>query len=110
MWGFVRWIIASIILAVVTQVAQSNPRLGAFVLSLPILSIIAIVLQWQQNQDLATTSKLARETLILVPLGLPFFVPLAFAERTGLGFYPALGLGLLLASFTVGVWLWLAPR
>ena len=77
MWGIVRWILASITLAVVTQIAQKNPRLGAFILTLPILSIIAMVLQWQQNQDLATTYKFARETLVLVPLGLPFFLPLA---------------------------------
>jgi len=110
MWGIVRWIVASITLAVVTQVAQKNPRLGAFILTLPILSIIAIVLQWQQNQDLSATSKLARETLVLVPLGLPFFLPLAFADRLGLNFWPAFGLGMLLASFTVGAWLWLGPK
>ncbi len=110
MWGIVRWIVASIILAVVTQVAQKNPRLGAFILTLPILSIIAIVLQWQQNQDLATTSKFARETLVLVPLGLPFFLPLAFADRLGLNFWPAFGIGMLLAICTVGTWLWLGPK
>ena len=110
MWGIVRWILASITLAVVTQVAQKNPRLGAFILTLPILSIIAIVLQWQQSQDLATTSKFARETLVLVPLGLPFFIPLAFADRLGLNFWPAFGLGMVLASCTVGAWLWFGPR
>ena len=110
MWGIVRWILASITLAVVTQVAHKNPRLGAFILTLPILSIIAMVLQWQQNQDLATTSKFARETLVLVPLGLPFFLPLAFADRLGLNFWPAFGMGLLLASCTVGTWLWLGPK
>ena len=110
MWGIVRWILASITLAVVTQVAQKNPRLGAFNLTLPILSIIAIVLQWQQSQDLATTSKFARETLVLVPLGLPFFIPLAFADRLGLNFWPAFGFGMLLASSTIGTWLWLGPK
>lgn len=110
MWGITRWIVASIILAAATQIAQKNPRLGAFILTLPILSIIAMVLQWQQSQDLSTTSKFARETLILVPLGLPFFVPLAFAERLGLNFWPAIGLGMLLASCTVGTWLWLSPK
>ena len=40
-------------------------------LHIRLLSIIAIVLQWQQNQDLSATSKFARETLVLVPLGLP---------------------------------------
>ena len=110
MWGIVRWILASITLAVVAQVAHKNPRLGAFILTLPILSIIAMVLQWQQNQDLATTSKFARETLVLVPLGLPFFLPLAFADRLGLNFWPAFGMGMLLASGTVGTWLWLGPK
>ena len=110
MWGIVRWILASITLAVVTQIAQKNPRLGAFILTLPILSIIAMVLQWQQNQDLTTTSKFARETLVLVPLGLPFFIPLGFADRLGHNFWPAFGLGMLLASCTVGAWLWFGPR
>ena len=110
MWGIVRWILASITLAVVAQVAHKNPRLGAFILTLPILSIIAMVLQWQQNQDLATTSKFARETLVLVPLGLPFFLPLAFADRLGLNFWPAFGIGMLLASCTIGTWLWLSPK
>ena len=40
--------------------------------------------------------RLARETLVLVPLGLPFFIPLAFASRLGLGFWPALGAGIVL--------------
>ena len=46
---------------------------------------------------------------MLVPLGLPFFVPLAFAERFGLGFWPAFLTGLALATVTIGLWLWLAP-
>ena len=105
MSGIVRWIVACITLAIVTQMAQKNPRLGAFILTLPILSIFAMVLQWNQHQDLANTSKFARETLILVPLGLPFFIPLAFAEKFGLGFWPAMTVGLALASFTIGTWL-----
>ncbi len=110
MWGIVRWILASVTLAIVTQVAQRNPRLGAFILTLPILSIFAIILLWQQNRDLPTTSKFARETLILVPLGLPFFIPLAFAEKFGLGFWPALIVGFALASFSIGTWLLLGPK
>jgi len=50
------------------------------------------------------------ETLVLVPLGLPFFLPLAFADRLGLNFWPAFGIGMLLASCTVGTWLWLGPK
>jgi hypothetical protein len=71
---------------------------------------LAFLSTWQQRQDLEAISRVARETLVLVPLGLPFFVPLAFAGRLGLGFWSAFGAGLLLASITVGLWLWLGPR
>jgi hypothetical protein len=46
---------------------------------------------------------MARDMVILVPLGLPFFVPLAFAERLGLVIWAAMSLGLLLESVTVGL-------
>lgn len=47
--------------AVVTLIAQKNPQLGVFLLTLPVLSIITMVLLWQQTQDLSATSKFARE-------------------------------------------------
>ena len=42
--------------------------------------------------------------MILVPIGLPIFLPVAFAERLGLGFWPAMTIGFVLASisFTKG--------
>jgi hypothetical protein len=48
--------------------------------------------------------------MILVPLGLPFFVPFAMANRTGLLFWPSFAVGILLASLTIGTWFWFAPR
>ena len=54
----------------------------------------ALVMSWQEHRDLPAISRLARETLVLVPLGLPFFVPLAFAQRFGLDFRPAFVIGL----------------
>ena len=79
-------------------------------LTLPVVSILAFGAAWMRDHDLPSVSLMARETLILVPLGLPFFVPLAFAERLGLGFWTAAGAGLLLASTTIGIWFALAPK
>jgi hypothetical protein len=50
---------------------------------------------------------LAREALVLVPLGLPFFIPMAFPERLGLSFWSAFVAGIVLASATIGLWFWL---
>jgi hypothetical protein len=46
--------------------------------------------------------------LILVPLGLPFFLPLAFADRLDLGFWSAMAVGFVLATTTIGFYFWLA--
>src|SRR3954451_20968539 len=108
MWMLiVRGVIAGAVVVGVSLLANRSPRLGAFLLTLPIVSIIAFVAVWSQEQDTSRISRLARETLVLVPLGLPFFVPLAFAQRLGFGFWTAFAAGVVLASITVGAWLWL---
>ncbi|HBN77290.1 MAG TPA: hypothetical protein DD473_16045 [Planctomycetaceae bacterium] len=108
MWW--RAIIAGLVVAGVSELADRFPRLGALLLTLPVISIVAFIATWNKNQDLNTLSQLARETLILVPLGLPFFIPLAFSERLGLGFWSAFAAGILLASATIGLWFWLGPQ
>ena len=104
-----RGVVAGLIVIAVSLLSGRYPRLGALLLTLPIVSIVAFVATWTASHNLPALSRLSRETLILVPLGLPFFLPLAFADRVGLGFWPAIGWGVLLASATIGVWLWLGP-
>jgi MFS family permease len=100
-WTVGRVLLMSIIIVVVGQISDRFPRAGALILSLPIVSILAILVTWQQHRNLQPLSTLARETLILVPLGLPFFIPLAFASRLGIGFWAAMVLGTLMASAAI---------
>lgn len=108
-WILSKALIAAAILVTVSEIANRLPRMGALLLTLPVASILAFIFTWVRHGDLQTVSTLARETLILVPLGLPFFVPLAFSERLGLSFWPAFGSGVALASLTIGLWFWLGP-
>lgn len=108
MW--LRAVVAGLVVAIVSQLADRYPRVGALVLTLPIVSIVAFVAVWWKDQEITTISRLARETLILVPLGLPFFLPLAFADRLGLGFWGAFVFGIVLASTTIGLWFMLGPK
>src|SRR6266542_869430 len=99
MWMLLlRGVIAGIIVVAVTVLSQRSPRLGAFLLTLPIVSIIAFISACQRQHDLPTISRVARETLILVPLGLPFFIPLAFAQRLCPGYWSAFVTGLIVGS------------
>src|SRR5688572_10705168 len=112
MWMLItRGVIAGAVIVGVTVFANRHPKWGAFLLTLPLVSILAFLSTWQQKHDLRSISQVARETLILVPLGLPFFVPLAFAERLGLSFWTALAAGVGMASLSIGAWLaWAASR
>ena len=110
LWMLVKTLISAAIIVTVSELSSRFPRTGALLLTLPIVSILAFGMSWQEHHNLPAISRLARETLILVPLGLPFFVPLAFAERLGLGFWTASGLGLVFASTTIGLWFALGPK
>ena len=109
-WVVLKAAIAAAIIVTVSEIANRYPRLGALLLTLPVASILAFVFTWTRHEDLTTVSKLAQETLVLVPLGLPFFVPLAFSQRLGLSFWPAFIAGIGLASLTIGGWFWLGPK
>lgn len=103
-------VIAAVILVAVSEIAKRYPRLGALLLTLPVASILAFIFTWTRHEDMTTVSRLARETLVLVPLGLPFFVPLAFAERWGIGFWMAFVAGVVLASLSIGLWFRFGPE
>ena len=102
-------LISAAVIVAVAEVSGRVPRLGALLLTLPLISILAFIITWNKEQQIGTITALARETMILVPLGLPFFVPFAVANRTGLSFWPTFVIGVLLASLTIGTWFWLAP-
>jgi len=109
-WNILRIAIVAVIIVAVAELSKRFPRAGALLLSLPLVSILAFVVAWLQHQDLPAISRLARETLVLVPLGLPFFVPIAFAERLGLGFWAAMTVGVALASLSLGTWMVLTSQ
>ena len=103
-------LISAAVIVAVAEVSGRVPRLGALLLTLPLISILAFIMTWNKEQEMGTITALARETMILVPLGLPFFVPFALANRTGLSFWPTFVIGVPLASLTIGTWFWLARR
>lgn len=105
---FVRIALSVAVLMAASELARRFPRLGGFILSLPLVSILAMVLSWSRDHDLVTVSRLAREAIFFVVLGLPFFVPLAFADRLGLGFGTALVAGIAIAGLTTAIGLFLS--
>ena len=110
LWNITRVLLVSMIVVAVAELSKRYPRYGALLLSLPIVSLLAFLFGWFQHRDLPAISKLARDTLVLVPLGLPFFVPFVFAQRWGLGFWTCFAVGTFLTTASLLTWLAFWPE
>ncbi len=111
MWKlFFNALLTGLVVAVVSEIARRSTRGASLILTMPIVIPAVFVYRYTREHNLPPISSLARESLILIPLALPFFVPMAFASRLGLGFWPALVAGLLLVTGTVGTYLMFAPK
>lgn len=98
-------LLAGVIVVAVGELARRLPRVADVILAVPLVVFAVYAVMYLRTPDLAPISRMARQMLILVPLSLPFFVPLAFAERLHLTFWPAFTIGLALVTATVGTYL-----
>ncbi|MCX7109228.1 MAG: DUF3147 family protein [Proteobacteria bacterium] len=64
------------------EVAKRYPTLGAFIVVLPLVSILSMTWLYWDTRDAAKVSDYAREIFYLVPLSLLFFMPFLFEQRT----------------------------
>lgn len=100
-------LLAGCLVVVVSEVARRSPRVADVVLAVPLVVFAVYAVMYLRTPELAPISRMARQMLVLVPLSLPFFVPLAFADRLALTFWPAFAIGLALVTATVSTYLWL---
>jgi hypothetical protein len=105
-----RGLAAGFVVVAVAELARRWPRVGSLILTLPIVIPVVFVVMYLRDADVRPISRMAREILFLIPLGLPFFVPLAFAERWGISFWAAFATGLALVTMTISAYLVLTPR
>ena len=98
--------LAGFVVVAVSEIARRYSRVADVILAVPLVVFAVYALLYLRSPELAPISKMARQMLILVPLSLTFFVPLAFADRLHLTFWPAFAIGLALVTATVTAYLW----
>ena len=97
---------AGFLVVAVSEVARRYPRVADVILAVPLVVFAVYALMYLREPSLAPIARMARQMLVLVPLSLTFFVPLAFADRLHLTFWPAFAIGLAFVTATVGSYLW----
>jgi hypothetical protein len=94
--------LSGLIIAVVSEIAKRSPAFGALIVSLPLLSILAVIWLWRDTGDTERVAVLMVSTFWYVLPSLPMFLLMPALLRNGVGFAPSLG-----ASYALTILLYL---
>jgi hypothetical protein len=102
--------LSGLIIAAASEAARRNPTVGALIVSLPLVSLLAMIWLWRDSHDAEQLAGLAEGTFWYILPSLPMFLLIPALLRRGLGFWPALGAGCLLTLALYGAMTLLGPR
>mgnify|MGYP003387278377 CR=1 FL=1 len=88
--------LSGLLVALVSEIAKRSPSFGALVVSLPLISLLAILWLWRETGDTARVADHAQATFWYVLPSLPMFLLLPLLLRAGVGFWPSLLVGCVL--------------
>ncbi len=98
--------ISGVIIAAASEAARRAPALGALIVSLPLVSILALIWLWQEGGEAERIAAFAQSTFWYVLPTLPLFLLLPLLLRHGVPFVPALlaGCALTITLYFVMAW------
>jgi hypothetical protein len=102
--------LSGLIIALIREIARRSPGFAALVVSLALVSIIGMIWLWRDTGDPSRIASHAEATYWYVLPSLPVFLLFSWAIRSGMGFWPSLGLGCALTILLYGLLLWLGTR
>lgn len=98
--------LSGIIIAVVSEVAKRSPSFGALIVSLPLVSLLAMIWLWRDTQNTERLAAHAQATFWYVLPSMPMFLVLPMLLRNGTGFYPALLISCALTIVLYALMVW----
>lgn len=101
MYFFAKAALSGLLIALVSEIAKRNSAFGALVVSLPLISLLAMMWLWRETGDIARIADHAQATFWYVLPSLPMFLLLPLLLRAGVSFWPALLAGCVL---TIGLY------
>lgn len=103
-------LLSGVIIAIASEAARRSPTWGALIVSLPLVSILAMIWLWLDTGDSERVGALARGTFWLVLPTLPLFLVLPALLRHGVAFWLAMTIGCLLTVALYLLTLWMLPK
>src|SRR5262245_41566316 len=110
LYAAIKALLSGVIIAAASEVAKRSPDIGALILSLPLISILAFIWLWRDRGDTQRIASLAESSFWFVLPTLPMFLVLPMLLRNGLNFWMALGLSSLMTMLLYALMVWVLGR
>jgi hypothetical protein len=106
----VKALVSGVLIAAASEVARRWPGWGALIVSLPLVSILAMLWLWRDTHDPVRMAAHAEATFWLVIPSLPSFLLIPAMLRQGFSFWQALAVGCALTIVLYLLTIWVGPR
>lgn len=95
--------ISAAVISLCAWLAEKRPDLAGFIVSLPLSTLLVLVLNQVQYGDTTKGIVLAKSVFVAIPSTLVFFIPFLLAERLKLSFWVSwtAGICLLVLAFFI---------
>jgi hypothetical protein len=98
------------IIVAIAEIGKRAPTMAALVASLPLVSVLGMMLLWHGRPDAENMAAHAQATFWYVIPSLPMFLLMPYLLRHGAGFWLSLGLGCALTMALYAVMAHWGPR
>lgn len=94
----VKTLVSALLIAGVSELAKRSSLMAAFLLALPVTSILSFIWIYVETKDAKKIQKLSYEVLYLVIPSLLFFIVLPLCIKQGVNFWIAMGIAMAVTS------------
>ena len=109
-WLLIKALISGLIIAVVSEVAKRSPALGALIVSLPLVSILAVIWLWRETGDAERIAAHMLATVWYVLPTLPMFIAMPLMLRAGVAFWPSLAASCVMTAALYLLTMWVLSK
>ena len=87
---FIKIVIATLVIVLVTELSKKDTKLAALLLALPIISFTAYTMIWFESKDTERIAQLANENFIYVLPVMPALPIFSWLLRHGYGYFTSM--------------------
>ena len=110
MYLLIKAVISGIVIAAASEVARRSPGWGALIVSLPLVSVLAMIWLWRDTADIERLAAHSEATFWFVVPSLPMFLLIPFMMRQGVSFWISLAAGCALTIILYSAMVWIGPK